>query len=445
MKYGLSPLLTDLYQLTMMQAYHDNGMEEEAVFELFFRKLPQERQFLIACGLEQVLEYLENLHFTEDDIDFLRKNGRFSESFLQYLTELRFTGSVHAMPEGTVFFPDEPIIRVTAPLPIAQLVETRIINILMFQTMICSKAIRMKRVMQDKVLVDYGLRRSHGSEAGLMAARASYIAGFHGTATVLAGKLFDIPIYGTMAHSFIQAHDSEHDAFLDFARSHPDNAVLLIDTFDTEQGAEKVVELSQELKKENIQIRGVRLDSGDMISLSKKVRSILDKGGLSDVLIFASGNLDEYKLADFKKADAPVDGFGIGTKLTTSSDVPYHDCAYKLVEFKGEGRRKMATHKTTWPGKKQVFRKCIENAMESDILGLDSESHQGTPLLKEVMSNGKRIVTTSLAEARLHVENQLKLLPSYLENSNQIYPVHPSQGLRNYADEVSRIMISKNK
>lgn len=447
MNYPLSPLLTDLYQLTMMQAYHDNDMQDEAVFEFFFRKLPGKRSFLVACGLQQVVEFLETLHFSEDDIEFLRQDGRFNNEFLASLADLRFTGSIHAIPEGTIFFPDEPVIRVTAPLPVAQLVETRIINILQYQTMICSKAARMKQLMPEKILVDYGLRRSHGAEAGVMAARASYIAGFAGTATVLAGKLYGIPLYGTMAHSFIQAHDSEKSAFLNFARSHPENTVLLLDTYDTEQGAAKVVELAGELKTHNITIKGVRLDSGDMISLSKRVRQILDDGGLNEVKIFASGNLDEYSLKEFSEKNAQVDGFGIGSKMTTSADVPYFDCAYKLVEYKGQGRRKLSKNKITWPGRKQILRHYDSNRiMAGDTLALEHEKHQtADPLVQHYMENGNCITPLpTLEEIRRTFAENLKTLPSS-EILNTPYPVTPSPDLKSYSDEVAKRMIRDNE
>lgn len=446
MRHAHSPLLTDLYQLTMMQAYFDHKMREEAVFELFFRKLPTQRKFLVACGLQQVLEYLENLRFNEEDIDFLRQDGRFREDFLASLTDFRFTGSVHGLPEGTVFFPDEPLIRITAPLPQAQLVETRIINILQFQTMIASKAVRIKQLLPDKILVDYGLRRAHGAEAGIMAARASYVAGFNGTATVLAGKLFGIPLYGTMAHSFIQAHDSEREAFLHFATSHPDNTIILLDTYDTEQAALKVVELARELKQRNIRIRAVRLDSGDMIALSRRVRTILDEGGLQDVLIFASGSLDEYNLEPFRRENAPVDGYGIGSKMTTSADVPYYDCAYKLVEYKGLGRRKLSKGKATWPGRKQVFRHfSTDKVMSGDTLALEHEEHPGTPLIRQYMADGVRVgQLPSLAAGRASLQQQLSALPPEFGDSATVYPVTPSAQLQSYAEEVSRRTAATN-
>ena len=397
-----SPLLTDLYQLNMLQAYLDHGQTDTAVFEFFVRRLPARRGFLMAAGLEQALDFLEGLQFSNDEIDWLRRSKRFGDGFIDYIARLRFTGDVDAIPEGTVFFENEPIIRVIAPLPQAQLVESRLINILHFQSLIASKAARMVLAAPGRQLVDFGLRRAHGAEAGLMAARASYLAGFAGTATVLAQKEFGIPIFGTMAHSFIQAHDDETSAFSAFAHSRPDNLVLLIDTYDTEAAARKVVRLAPRLKQAGITVRAVRLDSGDLIVLSKHVRRILDDGGLQDVTIFASGGLDEDELAGMMEANAPIDGFGVGTSLTTSSDVPALDCAYKLQEYAGIARRKRSAGKATWPGRKQVWRHFGDDGrMAGDVLALHDDRHAGEPLLIPVMRNGQRLgVPPTLAEIR---------------------------------------------
>ena len=370
-----SALLTDLYQLNMIQAYLDHGETKTAVFEFFVRTLPARRGFLVAAGLEQALDYLENLRFSEAEIEWLRSTGRFGKNLLDYLADFRFSGDVHAMPEGTVFFAGEPILRVTAPLPQAQFVESRLINILHFQTLIASKAARMVLAAPNKVLVDFGLRRAHGAEAGVMAARASYIAGLAGTATVLAGRDFGIPLYGTMAHSFIEAFDDEMAAFAAFAKARPDNLVLLLDTYDTEAAARKVVKLAPKLSAAGIAIRGVRLDSGDLIALSRSVRAILDAGGLAEVTIFASGGLDEDSLAAFARANAPIDGLGVGTSLTTSADVPNIDCVYKMQEYAGLPRRKRSAKKATWPGRKQVWRRYgADGRMAGDRLSLDDRS-----------------------------------------------------------------------
>lgn len=328
-------LLTDLYQLTMVQAYVEQHMIDTAVFEFFVRRLPAQRGFLMAAGLEQVLDFLEQLHVNQTELEWLKQTGRFSRSCLDYLENLRFAGDVHAMQEGTVCFPNEPILRVTAPLPQAQFVETRIMNLLNFQTLIASKAARSVFVADGKPLIDFGLRRAHGAEAGLLAARASYLAGFAGTATVLAGMAYDIPIYGTMAHSFVQAHTDEAIAFEHFALAQPENAIFLIDTYDTEVAAQKVVALAPSLKQQGIAVKGVRLDSGDLADHATKVRRILDEGGLPQAQILASGNLDEYRLQQLIAGDAPIDSFAVGTAMTTSADAPSLDCAYKLQEYAG--------------------------------------------------------------------------------------------------------------
>jgi len=343
-------LLTDLYELTMAQAYLEQDMEQPAVFEFFVRKLPSHRNFLVAAGLEQVLDYLSELCFSREELVWLHQSGRFSSQLLGYLETLRFTGDVEAMSEGTIFFPHEPILRIVAPLPQAQLVESRVINLLNFQTMVASKAARSVLIAGGKPLIDFGLRRAHGAEAGLLAARASYLAGFAGTATVLAGMIYGIPLYGTMAHSFVQAHEDETIAFEHFAKAQPDNVVLLIDTYNTEAAAGKVVSLARILQAKGIAVKGVRLDSGDLADHARRVRRILDEGGLSHAPILASGNLDEYRLRDLIRTGAPIDSFAVGTAMTTSSDAPSLDCAYKLQEYGGRPCRKRSEGKATWPG-----------------------------------------------------------------------------------------------
>ncbi|MDO8263449.1 MAG: nicotinate phosphoribosyltransferase [Gallionella sp.] len=437
-----SALLTDLYQLTMMQGYHDSGMEETAVFEFFVRKLRPGRGFLMAAGLEQALEFLEGLHFSSEELAWLASTGRFNHGFLAQLETLRFTGDVHAMPEGTVFFPNEPILRVTAPIAQAQLVETRLINLLHFQTLIASKAARMKLVAPDKLLVDFGLRRAHGAEAGLLAARASYIAGFTGTSTVQAGMQFGIPLFGTMAHSFIQAHDGETQAFEHFAHAQPDNVVLLIDTYDTEAAARKVVALAPLLERSGILIKGVRIDSGNLADHAYQVRQILDEGGLKHVTIFASGDLDEHVLRDMLAAGAPVDGFGIGTRMDTSSDVPYLDCAYKLQEYAGKARRKRSEGKQTWPGRKQVYRSYDpDGRMASDVVTLEQDIQPGEPLLKPMMRAGRRIAAAAtLADIRIHAATSLARLPEPLRQLHEPYNyrVEIASALHELAAQVDR-------
>ena len=444
-----SPLLTDLYQLNMIQAYLDHGKTKTAVFEFFVRNLPARRGFLVAAGLEQALDFLEGLHFSAEEIEWLARSGRFGKGLLEHLAALRFTGDVHAIPEGTVFFADEPILRVTAPLPEAQLVETRLINILHFQSLIAAKAARMMLAAPGKLLVDFGLRRAHGYEAGVMAARASYITGFAGTATMLAEKWFGIPTFGTMAHSFIQAYDDEITAFEEFAQSRPDHLTFLIDTYDTEAGARKVVALAPRLKARGITIRSVRLDSGDLIALSKSVRSILDKGGLGEVDIFASGGLAEDDLAEMLQAGAPIDGFGIGTSLTTSSDVPALDCAYKLQEYDGLPRRKRSIGKATWPGRKQVWRRYgSDGRMAGDILSIESDHHSGEPLIQPVMRAGRRIgPSPTLAEIRARAARDLARLPEPLRRlwPQGSYPVEVAGALVQLAADVDSRLAPHDK
>jgi nicotinate phosphoribosyltransferase len=411
-----SILLTDLYQLTMLQGYMEQGMEETAVFEFFVRKMPKQRGFFMAAGLEQLVEFLETVHFTPWELDWIGKSGLFSKSFVDYLERLGFSGDLHAMPEGTVFFTNEPIARVTAPLPQAQLVETRLINLLQFQTLVASKAARSVLVAAGKPLVDFGLRRAHGAEAGLLAARASYLAGFSGSATVLANPLFGVPVFGTMAHSFIQAHTVETESFEHFAEAQPENVILLIDTYDTEEGAKKVVDLAPRLKEKGITVKGVRLDSGDLVDHAFKVRRILDEGGLANAQITASGNLDEYAIQSMVAAKAPIDLLAVGTKMTASADAPYLDCAYKLQEYAGRPCRKKSEGKATWPGRKQVYRHYDQKGrIDFDILTTADDPQEGEALIQPIMESGKRIGSPiSLTHSREYARVQLTRLPEPL-------------------------------
>lgn len=436
-----SLLLTDLYQLNMMQAYEEVGMTQTAVFELFVRKLPPTRNFLVAAGLEQAVDFLEGAAFSGDEIAWLDAQRRFSTDFLERLAGFRFTGDLDAVAEGEIVFPDEPLLRVVAPLPEAQLMETRLINLVHFQTVIASKAARLRLAAGDRRLIDFGLRRAHGAEAGLLAARASYLAGFDGTATVEAGRRFGIPISGTMAHSFIQAHDDEVTAFRHFATARPDNLVLLLDTYDTEQAAAKVVALAPEFAAAGIRLGGVRLDSGDLGAHAQKVRAILDGGGLQAVQIFASGGLDEQAVARLAAEGAPIDGFGIGTALSTAQDTPALDCAYKLQEYAGRARRKLSEGKATWPGRKQVFRQFDAAGRPSgDLLTLLDDRQDGTPLLQPVMRSGRRIAPLpSLQELRAATLERLAKLSAGLQSltAAKPYPVAVSEPLKRLARAVT--------
>ena len=436
-----SALLTDLYQLTMLDAYLDADMRDEAVFEFFVRRLPENRGFLMTAGLEQLLDYLEALSFGATEIEWLESTGRFSANLLDYLSGFRFRGEVRAMPEGTLCFENEPMVQVVASLPEAQIIETRLINLIHFQTLIASKAARCVLVAPEKMLVEFGLRRAHGSEAGLLAARASYIAGFTGTSTVVAEAEFGIPIFGTMAHSFVQAHASEIEAFEHFARTYPDGSVLLIDTYDTLAAARALTQLVRRLRPEGIEVHAVRLDSGDRAALATEVRKILDANGCEDISIFCSGSLDEYVLAkDFQTA--PVDGFGIGTHLDVSADAPYLDCAYKIQEYAGIARRKKSPGKATWPGRKQVYRRYdINGFMEGDALVEIREDCEGKALLETVMRDGARLAPSpDLAAVREHAAQELVSLPESMRDpcARSAYPVEISKTLKVLAASIDR-------
>ncbi|MDH3747666.1 MAG: nicotinate phosphoribosyltransferase [Gammaproteobacteria bacterium] len=436
-----SGLLTDLYQLTMLDAYLEADMRDEAVFEFFVRRLPKNRSFLMVAGLEQLLNYLERLSFRANEIEWLESTGRFSSKLLNYLKDFQFLGEVRAMPEGTLCFENEPIVQVIAALPEAQLIETRLINLIHYQTLIASKAARCVLAAPGKMLVDFGLRRAHGAEAGLLAARASYIAGFTGTSTVLAEAEFGIPIFGTMAHSFIQAHSSEIEAFEHFARTYPDGSVLLIDTYDTLAAARAVTRLVRRLRPEGITVRAVRLDSGDMPALADEVRKILDGNGCEDISIFCSGSLDEYVLAT-EYTDTPVDGFGIGTHVDVSADAPYLDCAYKIQEYAGTARRKISPGKATWPGRKQVYRRYdADGLIQGDALVEINETCEGTALLETVMRNGERLTSSpDLTSVRDHAARELASLPEAMQDpfAESIYPVKIAKSLKASAAKIDR-------
>jgi nicotinate phosphoribosyltransferase len=440
-----SPLATDLYQLTMLQAYYLEGMDQTASFELFVRKLPPNRNFLLAMGLEQALQYLKDLRFSEEDCAWLESTGIFRPEFLDSLLGFRFEGDVDAMPEGTPFFPDEPIVRVTAPLPQAQMVETRLINLLQFETMIASKAVRSVIASAGRLLVDFGMRRAHGAEAALLASRASYVAGFEGSSNLLAGRTFGIPVFGTMAHSYVMAHDDEAEAFARFSATlPPERLVLLVDTYDTLAAVDKIVELARAVSGRSIRPRWIRLDSGDLGELAASARQRLDSGGLSECRIFASGDLDEYAIADLVANHTPIDGFGVGTRLVTSADAPFLNCAYKLQEYAGKPRRKRSHGKVTWPGCRQVFRRYDDGGLlASDRVALVGEPADGEALLLPVMRGGKVLsVDPSPTEsARRQVTRQIELLPRPMLalRSAASCPVEISQALSDLAHTLDHI------
>ena len=435
-----SVLVTDFYQLAMLNAYFDLGMEDIAVFELFVRRLPPERNFLMVAGLAQVLRFLESIEFKPEELDYLAADKRFKPAFIDHLADFRFTGDVHAMAEGTVFFAEEPVLRITAPIFQAQLIETRLINILHMQTLVASKASRFLIAADGRGIVDFGLRCSHGAEAGVFAARASYLAGVDGTATVLAGMRYGIPTMGTMAHSFIQAHDDEAQAFANFARSQPGNVTLLVDTYDIEAATRKVVTLASELARSGAVINAVRIDSGDLGETSRLVRNILDAGGYPDIGIIVSGSLDEHRVEGLVKDGAPINGFGVGTNLDVSPDVPVLDCVYKLQEYAGRARRKRSANKHTWPGAKQVHRRFSDSGfMLEDTVTLADDLQPGEPLLEPVMKSGKCIsASPDLAVVRAHAAASLGQLPQNIRDLNQqpAYPVSIADSVRELARAV---------
>jgi nicotinate phosphoribosyltransferase len=409
-----TPLLIDLYHLTMAAGFFEHGFNDESCFAMWIRRMPASRGFLVAAGLERFLETLEEFHFDAAALDYFDSLKLFKPEFLHFLSGLRFTGEVRAMPEGTIFFPEEPVIEVRAPLLEAQFLEALALNQIGMASLIASKAARCYNAARGRRLVDFGLRRSQGADASLIAARSSYLAGFDGSASVLAGKRYGIPLFGTMAHSFIMVHDTEREGYANFARSFPHLSTLLVDTYDTLRGVENAATVARELEREGIQVQAVRLDSGDPLELSRKARRMLDDRGLHKVAIFASGNLDEYKIDALMRAGAPIDGFGVGSSLVTSNDLPALDAVYKLVEYRGKPRLKCSTDKVTLPGSKQVFRGAdAAGRFLGDILGLSEESAHGVaqsfkpapthvePLLTTQMRKGRRVLPRpSLADAR---------------------------------------------
>ncbi len=384
-------LVTDLYELTMAASYFENRISDSATFSLFIRKYPPNRAYFVAAGLEDVLRYVTDFHFSEGDLAYLDSTHMFSDDFLHYLKAMRFTGSIRALPEGEIFFKDEPILELSGPMIETQILETLVINTVQLQSMVATKAARCVQAAAGRGVVDFSLRRTHGIDAGLKVARSSYLAGFVSTSNVLAGKLYGIPIAGTMAHSYVSCFGDEIRAFRAFARSFPKKTILLIDTYDTVEGAKKAVIVGQEMAKRGHNLIGVRLDSGDMTRLSQQVREILDQAGLKEAQIFASGSYDEYAIARTIQEGAKIDAFGVGTKMGVSADAPYFDIVYKLVQFGDRPVMKLSTGKVNLPGKKQVFRKADSQGLYvEDVIGTADETIEGArPLLEPVMEKGQ--------------------------------------------------------
>ena len=411
-----SALFTDLYELTMAQAYWQSGRTAEATFSLFIRSYPPDRAYWVCAGLQDALSDIEGLGFTEDDIAALRDMGRFDPRFLDYLRGLEFTGSARAMPEGSIFFAGEPVLEVTGPIIEAQLLETILINRINLQTILATKASRVVHAANGSAVVDFAARRAQGTEAADRLARASYIAGYAGTSNVAAGVRHGIPTVGTMAHSFVMCFESEFEAFRAYASSFPGSSTFLVDTYDTLEGVRAAIAVAEAMREAGQALRAIRIDSGDFARLSAQARAMLDGAGLREVEIFVSGGLDEFEVDSLVRAGAPIDGFGVGTKAGVSADAPWTDCAYKLVEYDGRPLLKLSTGKTSLPGRKQVYRsRDDEERFLRDTIDLDEEPPPdgAAPLLGEVIRGG-RVVAPSppLPDIRARLAGELASLPS---------------------------------
>lgn len=431
-------LFTDRYELTMLRGYREAEHTPEATFSLFYRSLPENRGYVIAAGLEQAIAYLQDITFGDRQLAHLREE-RFPEDYLDYLADFEFTGDVRAVPEGTAIFPNEPILEVTAPIDQAQLFETLLINQIGFQSLIATKAARMcdvvRREGDDQQLVDFGSRRAHGTDAGIKAARAGYIGGIDGTSNEAAGALFDIPVYGTMAHSWIQSFPSERTAFETFTAIYGDETVLLIDTYDTIAGAKTARDVAEEL---DVDVRGVRLDSGDLAALSQEVRGILPE----TMDIFVSSGVDEYFLQEFFDDGGIADGFGPGTSLTTSKDAPTLNPVYKLVAVEENGEMqpsmKLSKEKVSYPGAKSIHR-FGDETFQRDVLARADEDIGGLGLLVDVVTDGEVVYDfPALEEIRERTTATLERLPADVRAIEEPadYPVDVSDGLTDSVEQV---------
>lgn len=441
-------LFTDLYELTMLQAYFEEGWNDSAVFTLFVRRLPERRNYLVACGLDTLLADLEALRFDDDEIAYLDSLDQFKPAFLEWLRDFRFTGAVYALPEGTVCFPNEPILEVVAPIAEAQLIETLVMNQVHLQTVLASKAARMTTAAAGAPILDFGARRTHGIDAAVKGARAFHVAGIAGTSNMLAGYRFGVPVRGTMAHSYIQAHENERAAFEAFASLYPETT-LLVDTYDTRQGVQEVIDLARRLG-DDFRVTGVRLDSGDLGALAHEARQMLDAAGLPQVKVVASGGLDEDAIADLVADGAPIDGFGVGTSLGVAGDAPDLDIAYKLAEYAGRGRLKLSSGKPILPGRKQVYRQTEDGQFAGDVIAREGEDLAGEPLLVPVMKEGRRLPrhVTDLDTMRAYAAEQIAQLPAAIRSISpapSAYPVTISEALQRHHDAVRQRVAANAK
>jgi nicotinate phosphoribosyltransferase len=420
----------------MAQAYWQSGVTRDATFSLHFRNFPSNRSYYVFVGLEDVLDYLEDFRFTDDDIEALRNLSVFDDGFLKRLSELNFSGEVRAMPEGTLFFENEPVLEVSGPVIECQLAETFLVNQINLQSMMATKAARVVHAAGGRQVMDFAARRTHGTDAAVKLARAAHIAGFAGTSNVQAAAMYGIPPAGTMAHSFVTTFEREADSFSAYAASFPDSSIFLVDTYDTKEGVKNAIECAQNMRELGHSLRGIRLDSGDLLTLSQMSRRMLDEAGLNSVQIFASGGLDEFSIESLVNSGAPIDGFGVGTKVGASEDAPYTDFVYKMVKYARRPIMKLSDDKATTPGPKQVFRESDQNrTFRGDIIGCEPDADPGDQtelLLRVVMERGKRLQPkTELEHVRAHFENQFARLPAELKalRPQDTYPVALSDKL----------------
>ncbi len=433
-------LHTDFYQITMAAAYHAHDMRGLATFSLFAHDLPAQRGFMVAAGLEEALSYLESFAFSQDDMDYLASLGRFTPRFLEALAATTFSGEVWAMPEGSICFAEEPLLEVTAPIIEAQLVETFLINVINLHSTLASKAARCMLAAGGKSLVDFSLRRTQGLDAGLAAARSSALVGFAGTSNVAAARLYGINPVGTMAHSFVEAFGDEVAAFRAFASTFPDHTVILVDTYDCVAGLHRAAEVAGELARQGHRLVGIRLDSGDLVGLSRQARSILDQAGLEQAMVVVSGSLDETRIAELREQGAQVDLYAVGTKMGSSADAPYLDLAYKLVKYDGRPTLKLSAGKESWADPKQVWRRLgADGRLDHDLLSLRGEEQKGRPLLEPVMSRGRRLAPPSdWRQAQAHFRADLETLPADCLRLADPRPPRPqvSQALRDLQERM---------
>jgi nicotinate phosphoribosyltransferase len=446
-------LLTDLYEFTMAQSYLENNMQNlVATFEVFIRRLPKNYSYFVVMGIEDSIDKILNLHFSDEDLTYLSSLG-FSNQFLKYIAEIKFEGEIRSVREGTIIFPNEPIMQITAPIIQAQILESFVLNTINLQTTLATKASRVVIAANGKPVVEFGLRRTQGEDAALAAAKCSYAAGAIGTSNVLAGKLYNIPVFGTMAHSFIEAFEDEEKAFEAFAKTFPSRTTILVDTYDTIEGTKKAIKIAKDLEKKGYKLSAIRIDSGDLIQLSKECRKLLDEAGLNYVKIMVSGDLDEYKIKELIENGARVDSFGVGTRMSTSSDAPFVDIVYKLVEIQKNGEKipivKLSPQKVTLPLRKQVYRKINENGIfEKDVVAEEDEKFEGMQLLFVFVKDGKRIKEReTLEQTKDYIKKQIDSLPEELKRIRESnnYKVEVSDSLKAKLEEKQLQIKTKQK